>query len=238
MTSEVSGPGPGRLAFTVFAGDEDCPRDEESARSVAQLRRCGRPHLLPAQGEQLVGPCRRHRPLRPGYRDVHHHRQGALRPGLLPRLLLRPVSGDLERRVHAVQQAGRRHLRAPGPEERGYRHGSGAHHLRAQRQKERLRDRPVRQTSSPRSPSCAARHYGEDEATTKAFRIIADHMRTATFIMGDDRGVSPSNVDQGYVLRRLIRRAVRYGMKLGMPEGSPARSPRSSSSSTRTCTPS
>lgn len=44
-------------------------------------------------------------------------------------------------------------------------------------------------------------------------------MRTATFIMGDDRGVSPSNVDQGYVLRRLIRRAVRYGMGIGMPEG-------------------
>ena len=57
--------------------------------------------------------------------------------------------------------------------------------------------------------------YGEDEDTTKAFRIIADHMRTATFIMGDDRGVSPANVDQGYVLRRLIRRAVRYGMEIG-----------------------
>lgn len=65
----------------------------------------------------------------------------------------------------------------------------------------------------------SGKHYDDDEATTKAFRIVADHLRTATFIMGDPRGVSPSNVDQGYVLRRLIRRAVRFGMGLGMPEG-------------------
>ena len=44
-------------------------------------------------------------------------------------------------------------------------------------------------------------------------------MRTATFILGDDRGMTPSNVEQGYVLRRLIRRAVRYGMELTLPEG-------------------
>ena len=65
----------------------------------------------------------------------------------------------------------------------------------------------------------SGRKYDEDPETTRAFRIVADHLRTATFIMGDPRGVSPSNVDQGYVLRRLIRRAVRYGMKLGMAEG-------------------
>ncbi|MBQ9210559.1 MAG: alanine--tRNA ligase [Clostridia bacterium] len=65
----------------------------------------------------------------------------------------------------------------------------------------------------------SGKEYGADEGTTKAFRIIADHMRTSTFILGDDRGVSPSNTDQGYILRRLIRRAVRYGMQLGMPEG-------------------
>ena len=65
----------------------------------------------------------------------------------------------------------------------------------------------------------SGKKYVPDDENTKAFRIIADHMRTSTFILGDDRGVSPSNTDQGYILRRLIRRAVRYGMQLGMAEG-------------------
>ena len=65
----------------------------------------------------------------------------------------------------------------------------------------------------------SGKKYGESEEVTRAIRIVSDHMRTATFIIGDDRGVTPSNVDQGYVLRRLIRRAVRHGMKLGMPAG-------------------
>ena len=65
----------------------------------------------------------------------------------------------------------------------------------------------------------SGKEYGQDEAVTKAFRVVADHLRTATFILGDDRGVSPSNTDQGYILRRLIRRAVRYGMSINMPEG-------------------
>lgn len=47
-------------------------------------------------------------------------------------------------------------------------------------------------------------------AFIKEKRIVADHMRAAAFILGDENGVSPSNVDQGYVLRRLIRRAIRY----------------------------
>ena len=56
----------------------------------------------------------------------------------------------------------------------------------------------------------SGKKYGEDGEATAAMRIIADHTRTATFMLGDVKAISPSNVDQGYVLRRLIRRAMRY----------------------------
>ena len=66
----------------------------------------------------------------------------------------------------------------------------------------------------------SGKNYKDNADTVKAFRIIADHIRTATFLLGDPRGVTPSNVDQGYILRRLIRRALRYAMQLGMGENS------------------
>jgi len=52
----------------------------------------------------------------------------------------------------------------------------------------------------------------------KDFRIVVDHIKTSTFILGDDKGITPGNKDQGYVLRRLIRRAVRFGKQLGISD--------------------
>ena len=65
----------------------------------------------------------------------------------------------------------------------------------------------------------SGKNYKDDADITRAFRIIADHIRCAVFMLGDPRGVTPGNVDQGYILRRLIRRAIRYAMQLNIPTG-------------------
>jgi alanyl-tRNA synthetase len=62
----------------------------------------------------------------------------------------------------------------------------------------------------------SGKRYAADPVTDTSFRIIADHLRSSVFIIGDDRGVKPSNLGQGYILRRLIRRAIRHARKIGL----------------------
>ena len=60
--------------------------------------------------------------------------------------------------------------------------------------------------------------YIESPEVTKSMRVIADHIRSAAMVLGDDRHIVPGKKDQGYVVRRLIRRAVRYGRNLGLKQ--------------------
>lgn len=60
--------------------------------------------------------------------------------------------------------------------------------------------------------------FNSNVQDTKAMRIVADHIRTSVFMIGDEKGITPSNVDQGYVLRRLLRRAIRFLKQLGATE--------------------
>jgi len=56
------------------------------------------------------------------------------------------------------------------------------------------------------------------EDNKKSFRIIMDHIRTSTFILADDHGITPSNIGAGYVLRRLLRRTIRHLKKININE--------------------
>ena len=80
---------------------------------------------------------------------------------------------------------------------------------------ESVYDSDVFQNLKEKIEELSGKSYEENK---KSFRIIMDHIRTSTFILGDDHGITPSNVGAGYVLRKLIRRAIRHLRKLGLME--------------------
>lgn len=213
-SKEWLGLDPAMLAVTVFAGDENAPRDEESA---GYWKAAGLPpgHIayLPASDNWWAagptGPCGPDTEMfywvgegRPGpdsnkgndpehwmeiWNDVFmaYNRRDAKTLEKLPHQNVDTGMG-LERAVCILQ--GKKSVY----------------------QTEAFT--PILDTIG----KISGRTYGADPEADRCFRIIADHLRASTMILGDPKAVTPSNVGAGYVLRRLIRRAVRYGRKLGI----------------------
>ncbi|MDD7662619.1 MAG: alanine--tRNA ligase [Eubacteriales bacterium] len=207
-----------RLAFTVFAGDKDCPRDEESANL---WRSCGvaDDHIfyLPKENNWwgpagVTGPCG---PDTEMFIITDKEPCGSdCSPACSCGRYLE-IWNDVFMQYNKKEDGTFEPLAQKNVDT-----GMGLERtICVLNGKKSVYETDLFENILGTIAELSGKTYGEDEATTKAFRIIADHMRTSTFIMGDDRGVSPANVDQGYVLRRLIRRAVRYGMEIGMPEG-------------------
>ena len=67
-----------------------------------------------------------------------------------------------------------------------------------------------------KTESLSQKRYGDDPTVDVAMKVIADHSRSAAFLVGD--GVLPSNEGRGYVLRRILRRAIRYGRQIGLDQ--------------------
>ena len=207
-----------KLAFSVFAGDEDCPRDEESAQL---WRDCGvaddRIFFLPKENNWwgpagLTGPCG------PDTEMFIITDKEPCGPDCSPacscgRYL--EIWNDVFMQYNKTADGTFEPLSQKNVDT-----GMGLERtICVLNGKKSVYETDAFTDILAKIAELSGKEYGSDDETTKAFRIIADHMRTSTIIMGDDRGVSPSNVDQGYVLRRLIRRAVRYGMGIGMPDG-------------------
>lgn len=207
-----------RLAFTVFAGDKDCPRDDESADL---WRSCGvaDDHIfyLPKENNWwgpagVTGPCG------PDTEMFIITDKEPCGPDCSPAC---SCGRYLEIWNDVFMQYNKKEDGTFEPlAQKNVDTGMGLERtICVLNGKKSVYETDLFENILGKIAELSGKIYGSDEATTKAFRIIADHMRTSTFIMGDDRGVSPANVDQGYVLRRLIRRAVRYGMEIGMPDG-------------------
>ncbi len=207
-----------KLAVSVFAGDDDCPRDEESAKIWEE---CGIPKerifFLPKKNNWwgpagITGPCG------PDTEMFIDNGQPPCGPDCSPACdcgKYLEIWNDVFMQYNKNQEGKFEPLAQKNVDT-----GMGLERTICILQgKKSVYETDIFMPAIRLLEELSGKEYGSDADITKAMRIVADHVRTSVFIIGDDRGVTPSNVDQGYVLRRLIRRAVRFGMKLGLKDG-------------------
>ncbi|MCX7024395.1 MAG: alanine--tRNA ligase [Spirochaetes bacterium] len=204
-----------RISVTVFAGEEGVPRDEESA---AIWERVGIPrtriHYLPRE-DNWWGPAGETGPCGPDSEMFYDTGKAACGPDCRPGCrcgkyveIWNDVFMQYNKKADGSYEPLARTCVDTG--------------MGIERTVAMLQGRRSVYETEAFSPIIAeietisGKKYGSDEETDRSFRIIADHTRSSTFVLGDPKAVTPSNVGAGYVLRRLIRRAVRHGKKLGI----------------------
>ena len=207
-----------RLSVSVFAGDESCPRDDESADIWASL---GLPRerifFLPKKNNWwgpagITGPCG------PDTEMFIDTGKPACSPDCSPACDCGKYL-EIWNNVFMQYFKGQDGKLAP-LEKKNVDTGMGLERtLCILNGYKSVYETDLFDFAIKKLEELSGKKYSDGGEDMVAMRIIADHVRTATFMLGDVNGITPSNVDQGYVLRRLIRRAVRYAKKLGLEQG-------------------
>lgn len=207
-----------KLAVSVFAGDETAPRDEESARIWAE---CGIPKekifFLPRKNNWwgpagLTGPCGPDTEMfiDRGYEKCSEDCSPACDCGKYIE-----IWNDVFMQYFKNAEGGYEPLKQKNVDT-----GMGLDRtVCILNGVKSVYDTDLFAAAKQKLEAMTGKAYEETPEVKRAFRIVLDHVRTATFMIGDQKGITPSNVDQGYVLRRIIRRAVRYGRQIGLEEG-------------------
>ncbi len=205
---------PKKLWISCFAGDDDAPKDTEAA---AVWRRLGIPAeriIYLSNKETWWGPAGQTGPCGPDTEMFFCTYEGEIPPGKNP-------ANDPEHFIEMWNDVFMQYNRnADGTytplAQKNVDTGFGLERVTAVLQG--VDDNYATELFAPIMERIADLASGDEasEADVRSKRIIADHMRSAVFMIAD--GVLPARVDQGYVLRRLIRRAVRFGKKLGITD--------------------
>ncbi len=221
-SSQYLGFNPDRLSVTVFAGDANVPRDDES---VAIWKKLGIPeariHALPMK-DNWWGPAGKTGPCGPDTEMFVDTGRGACgadcRPGCSCGKYFE-IWNDVFMQYNKLEDGQYVPLQQHNVDT-----GMGVERTIAMLQgKTSVYETELFVPLIAAISDMAGQHMNASDELAVAFRVVADHLRSAVFILGDNRGVSPGNLGQGYVLRRLIRRAVRYARKLGLESGALAK---------------
>ncbi|MCI8475514.1 MAG: alanine--tRNA ligase [Clostridia bacterium] len=210
------------IAVTCFAGDKDCPKDEESAKL---WRECGilpeNIYFLPKSGNWwgpagATGPCGPDTEMHVIRNHAEADKLGEYDFEKAPAGTFLEIWNDVFMQYNKTAEGSYEPLRQKNVDT-----GMGLERtLCILNGKSSVYETDIFEKAIQSIENLTGRKYGESEEITRAFRVVLDHVRTATFMLGDVKGIAPSNTDQGYILRRIIRRAVRFGRNIGLPQGS------------------